>query len=241
MREMSHLTHEQRLDLIRHLPFFAPFDEDEQRLFAGDCARVFCYYTGEFLIQEGADDHSLFILLIGAASVVKEGSAIPFAQLGPGHMFGEVGFLMQHRRTSNVIVHPASPAADKVPDQETERRWRALHALPGQTDPHATAVAILFHQSLLQQLAQASRIKLKQQIIQCLTARVDSMHEQLARLTGEAPLLSMDDALDFILNHPQPLSLESLERTKERIIAQLVGFMEELNRLWISAPLPLHV
>ncbi|MEO5363573.1 MAG: cyclic nucleotide-binding domain-containing protein, partial [Magnetococcus sp. DMHC-8] len=86
MKEITHLTPEQIRTVVEGLPFFAAFTPTEQAMFAGEHTRLVCYQTGEFLIQEGEDDHGLFILLQGAASVVKEGTVIPLAMLGPGDL-----------------------------------------------------------------------------------------------------------------------------------------------------------
>lgn len=228
MKDMSYLTPEQILAIILRLPFFDAFDADEHRLFAGENTRLFCYDTGEFLIQEGDKDRGLFILLAGAASVVKEGASIPLAMLGPGHLFGEIAFLTQRKRTTNVIVHPMPPDIVGNQDLLDPQTIKEFQALLEQNEP-ATAVAIQFHQSILAQMARSTRIKLKNQIIQRLMLRVDTMNERVIQLTGHETLLSVDEGLDFVLRQEQDVSPEVLENTQERIIEQLVEFVEELN------------
>ncbi|MEO5354000.1 MAG: cyclic nucleotide-binding domain-containing protein [Magnetococcus sp. XQGC-1] len=238
MKEISHLTQEQIFNIIIHLPFFTAFDPAEQMLFAGGHARIFCYRTGEFLIQEGGDDHSLFLLLTGAASVVKEGSAIPLAMLGPGDIFGEVGFLMQRKRTTNVIVHPPSSPVSSGQSALWEQLAHTFASELPQEDPLATTVTIQWHRAILQQLERETRIKLKNLVIQRLMTRLDTMNERVTRLTGAAPLLSLDEELERTLQQEQTPSLEMLETTKERIIEQLIGFVEELNRQLLRVPPP---
>ncbi len=236
MKEISHLEPEQILNIIKQLPVFSTFDLTEQTGFSGHHARLFSYHTGEFLIQEGGNDHSLFILLVGAASVVKEGASIPLAMLKPGDLFGEMGFLLQQNRTTNVIVHPPAQTTDEPADLFLPE----CPSLLAQADPQATAMAILFDRAILQQQERGTRIRLKNQIIQCLMARVDAMHEQLARLTDHAPLLPIDAALDGALHQEDDLSPEQLETTQDRIVEQLVTFVEELNRQWVLAPSSSH-
>ncbi|MBF0161227.1 MAG: cyclic nucleotide-binding domain-containing protein [Magnetococcales bacterium] len=241
MQEISHLTNTEILEIINILPFFSPFNSDERVRFAGSYSRICLYHTGEFLIQEGGDDQSLFILLAGAASVVKEGASIPLSVLEPGQMFGEVGFVMQRKRTSNIIAHPPAPVGSSAQQQLRSAIRSACLALSIPIDPAFTTMAIQFHRDILQQQKRATRIKLKEQIIQCLTTRVEGIHEQLTRLTEWTPLLSLDQELESALRHPPPLSLAELERTKERIIEQLIGFMEELNQQWIFCVTSAHV
>lgn len=237
MREIVHLTQEQIVHIVQQIPFFSAFHATEQMLFAKDETRLFSYHNGEFLIQEGGDDHALFFLLVGAASVVKEGAAIPLAMLGPGDMFGEVGFLMQRTRTTNVIVHPPALASDdERPVGPMEPLQPLFHTLLTQSDPPATTIALQFRRTILHTLPWETRITLKNQIIQRLMLRVERMNARLTQLTGHTPQLSIDEALESRLHQEQTPSPELLEATKERIIAQLVAFVEELNRQMVAAP-----
>ncbi|MBF0461019.1 MAG: cyclic nucleotide-binding domain-containing protein [Magnetococcales bacterium] len=240
MQEISHLTQEQILNIVKILPFFAPFSPIEQELFAGEHARIFCYRTGEFLIQEGTDDHTLFLLLAGAASVVKEGTSIPLALLEPGDMFGEVGFLTQRKRTTNVIVHPASLEATPAQIELAAALAEPLQSVYTTFDPPTTTVAMQFQRAILQQQERETRIQLKKNIIQCLLTRVDTMHERLTRLTGCTPLLTIDADLDAALHQEQTPSLALLEETTDRIVEQLLAFVEDLNHRWIAAPSSAH-
>ncbi|MBF0583341.1 MAG: cyclic nucleotide-binding domain-containing protein [Magnetococcales bacterium] len=240
MKEILHLTPEQIVKIIRSLPFFAAFDPDEQIRFAGDETRLSCYHNGEFLIQEGEEDHALFFLLVGAASVVKEGTVIPLAMLGPGDMFGEVGFLMPRRRTTNVIVHPPAMTAPETATHPEDLTPSIFHTLLAESDPTATAVAIRFRRSILQKLERQTRITLKNQIIQCLMERVENMNERLTHLTGHPPQLPIDQELEIALRQEKKPSPATLEQTKERIISQLVAFVEELNRQMVAMPASLR-
>lgn len=235
MKEMLHLSQERRLEILRSVPFFSVFHDAEQRLMVGEQCRVLCYHMGEFLIQEGGKDRSLFTLVAGAASVVKEGSSIPLALLGPGNLFGDVAFLTQRKRTTNVIVHPPplgvtldplALLATCIQDQSGQQDQ------PGQpTQKPDTAVVLEIRHSILTQLPAATRSLLTDQIIQQLMARVETMHERVLRMTGQDPLLTVDEELLLALSQPQQIISEEQEKTKARIIEQLVDFVEELNGL----------
>ena len=229
MKEIVHLTNDQIVDIIQGLPFFAPFDAAEQSVFARHDTRIFCYTMGEFLIQEGNRDRSFFMLLAGAASVVKEGTSIPLAILGPGQLFGEVAFLTQRNRTSNVIVHPPPQDMATDPFAIAPAVMQLSQEILGQNPP-ATAITVQWDQSLLEQMPRATRIKLKDQIIQRLVVRVETMNERIIHLTGQDPLLPIDEELDGILLQKQPISAEAWENTQGHMIEQLVVFVEELNR-----------
>lgn len=229
MQEIHTLTPEQTLLIIQSLPFFEPFSAEEQAVFLGKNARICCYDTGEPLIQEGGEDRSLFILLAGAASVVKEGASIPMAMLGPGDLFGEVAFLTNRRRTTNVIVHPPSRFHQKSDPFFSDLFILVMEGILQQQSGKATAIAIQFHQAILDEMEISTRILLKDQIINRLVKRVDTMNQRVCQLTGNDPLLSVDEELESALLQQQTPSPETSEYTKGRIIEQLMEFMEELN------------
>ena len=64
------------------------------------------FRTGEFLIRENEkNDNALFVMLQGSASVTKNSSPKQFLDtMVAGNVFGEISFLIQIPRTSNVIA-----------------------------------------------------------------------------------------------------------------------------------------
>lgn len=67
---------------------------------------VINYPKGSFIITEGQENDSLYILLKGEAYVTKDESPkVKLAVLKPGNVFGEIAFLMHSPpRLSNVIT-----------------------------------------------------------------------------------------------------------------------------------------
>ena len=58
------------------------------------------YKKGEYIIQEGDEDHSFYILLSGIVSVEKNELSIDHLQAGD--CFGEMGYLTKTKRTASV-------------------------------------------------------------------------------------------------------------------------------------------
>ena len=54
----------------------------------------------EYIIREGEDDNSFYILLSGIVSVEKNGKSVDYLQ--EGNCFGEMGYLTREKRTANV-------------------------------------------------------------------------------------------------------------------------------------------
>ncbi|MEO5331464.1 MAG: cyclic nucleotide-binding domain-containing protein [Magnetococcus sp. YQC-5] len=231
MREITDLDTHDLLMIIQQTAFFTSFSAAEQKLLAGDYTHVVAYDVGEYLIQEGSTkEKSLFLLLSGGASVVKEGASIPLATLYPGDIFGEVSFLTSRMRTSNVIVHPihtvpTHPPGPIMPD------FGALELPVAMRE--ATATALRFDKELMTHMDLPFRIQFKDQIIEHLTCRVELMHEKVVTATGRDPLLTVDPELEEQLRE-KAHSLPELERTKDRLIEQLAEFLDELNHCLVA-------
>ncbi|MBF0626755.1 MAG: cyclic nucleotide-binding domain-containing protein [Magnetococcales bacterium] len=225
MREITGLDIKDFLLIFQQVGFFDPFSDEERRALAGGYTHVVAYDVGEYLIQEGSsEERSFFLLLSGGASVVKQGASIPLASMVPGDFFGEVSFLTTRSRTSNVIVHPPDADLDATPTIPNLFGLGLTSALQS-----ATATVLRFDHALMTSLDPLLRIKIKDQIIQHLTERVDRMHEQVVRVTGHDPMLSVDPELeDQLREGHNPLA--ERERTKDRLIEQLAAFLDELNQ-----------
>ncbi|MBF0178487.1 MAG: cyclic nucleotide-binding domain-containing protein [Magnetococcales bacterium] len=91
--------------LLDSIPFFWNFsDEEKDHLLSLD--NYFeSFKPGEFLIHEDAEDNALYIILKGRAEVTKNSKPKRvIATLEPGTVVGEISFLTNRPRTTNVIA-----------------------------------------------------------------------------------------------------------------------------------------
>lgn len=105
---MDDLTAEERDKIIRimdRIPFFKDFSEYEKRRITSFHTHLQSFKMGAYVIKEGASDTSFYILLTGTVSVVKAGKSSALAQLNAGDFVGEVSFLTNRKRTSNVVAN----------------------------------------------------------------------------------------------------------------------------------------
>lgn len=97
---------EQVTAALRPLPIFAPLS-DEQISRLADHAAVRRFYTGEALVQQGAEGDSLFVVMGGEARVEfknARGEVRVLAIRAPGDFFGEMSLLTGERRSASVIA-----------------------------------------------------------------------------------------------------------------------------------------
>lgn len=92
--------------LLRKTQFFGRFTDEEKKVLLGMPHFFSKFRTGEFLIRENEKgDNALFVMLQGSASVTKNSSPKQFLDtMVAGNVFGEISFLIQIPRTSNVIA-----------------------------------------------------------------------------------------------------------------------------------------
>jgi eukaryotic-like serine/threonine-protein kinase len=89
----------QKFDVIKQLRFFQTFtDVDIWELMRACDWRK--YKKGDYIIQEGDEDHSFYILLSGIVSVEK--NSLHIDHLQAGDCFGEMGYLTKAKRTASV-------------------------------------------------------------------------------------------------------------------------------------------
>ncbi|MBF0339733.1 MAG: cyclic nucleotide-binding domain-containing protein [Magnetococcales bacterium] len=91
--------------MLDNIPFFWSFTEEEKT----QLVNLDCYFEsfqiGDYLIQEDAEDNALFIILKGTAKVTKKSHPDKvITTLEPGTVFGEISFLTQRPRSTNVIA-----------------------------------------------------------------------------------------------------------------------------------------
>ncbi|MEO5331789.1 MAG: cyclic nucleotide-binding domain-containing protein [Magnetococcus sp. YQC-5] len=138
--------------LLESVPFFWTFTDEEKELLLSLDNYFESFKQGELIIQEGAQDTALYIILKGNAYVTK--SSHPkkiIATLTPGTVVGEISFLTQRARSTNVI------AADKM----------ICFTINGET---------------MADLSSQMQHKFKDQLIEILVQRLDTMNQTLVEL-----------------------------------------------------------
>ena len=89
----------QKFDTLKNLEFFQSFtDVDIWELVRACDWRK--YKEGEYIIKEGDEDYSFYILLNGIVNVEKNGHHIDYLQVGD--CFGEMGYITKGKRTASV-------------------------------------------------------------------------------------------------------------------------------------------
>jgi small-conductance mechanosensitive channel/CRP-like cAMP-binding protein len=91
--------------LIGSQPLFASLDPNQLHRLA-KAGRRFRFGQGEYIIEQGANGDSMFILARGSAQVLvtNEGVAIPVGSLNEGECFGEFSLLTGEPRSATVVA-----------------------------------------------------------------------------------------------------------------------------------------
>jgi CRP-like cAMP-binding protein len=86
---------------LKSVPLFAALGKRELRRVA-ECAEEIEVREGEHLLHEGRFAFEFFVIVDGAAAVVRDG--IHVADLGPGDVMGEIGALSHGQRNASVVA-----------------------------------------------------------------------------------------------------------------------------------------
>ncbi|KAI8822849.1 uncharacterized protein EV422DRAFT_381018 [Fimicolochytrium jonesii] len=100
--------------ILRNLPFF-PRDAinaevvssgilDEFLTELSNVVHVRSFCAGDVITQEGEKARAMFFLIKGIVKVISEDGEINFAELRPGSYFGEIGVLLNMKRTATVAA-----------------------------------------------------------------------------------------------------------------------------------------
>lgn len=93
------------LDLIGENSFFEEFFWDEKEELAQSLKAPIVYRPDEILLEQGAEDASLFVLLDGELKVTKnEAQNRELAVLKPGAIFGSIPSLLSQPRNTNILA-----------------------------------------------------------------------------------------------------------------------------------------
>ncbi len=101
-------------DLIKDIPLFETFSNDELQLLAEMDPPVTHYEKDDYLIKEGQLSTTLFLLAEGVCRITREqdGANIQLSRLKPGEIFGEMSWVSGKPRQSNVIANEAVTAIE---------------------------------------------------------------------------------------------------------------------------------
>ena len=103
MKRTSALSAGQMILLLAKIPFFRDFTQSEKELIL-DHAYFFIAKEQETIIQQGGFENDFYILLKGNADVMLDGGSQTLAVLQAGDFFGEISFILNTARSSNVIA-----------------------------------------------------------------------------------------------------------------------------------------
>lgn len=108
MEKIENMDIQKVLGIISRLDVFNQFSEEEMKKIVEFHSSCFFYDKDEYIIEEGNRTTSFFILLSGTVQITKNACSFPITRLEAGEFFGEMAFLANTPRSSNVI------AEDKV-------------------------------------------------------------------------------------------------------------------------------
>lgn len=131
MKRTNQVTANKLTNLMSKIPFFINLTASE-RMQVAKHAQIFVAEANEAIIEKDATDNCFYVLLSGEGKVCLERDHRPVALIGPGDIFGEIGFVLSTPRTSwvvatkvcalirvdNKLLNGIDPAArDKLKDQ----------------------------------------------------------------------------------------------------------------------------
>jgi len=91
-------------DIIKDMPVFEKFSEQEKRIFSNMDHSFLAFNKGDRIITEGGMFSSLYLIIKGSVLITKTDFQAPIGRLGTGQIFGEMSFLSDKPRYSNVIA-----------------------------------------------------------------------------------------------------------------------------------------
>ena len=104
MKTVAQHDREKILSIMDRIAFFNQFSTFEKIDMVEFHTHFFVYEAGEYLIREGDTETSFFILLAGTVSVTVGSPEKQVTHLEPGEIFGEMSFLTDTARTTNVTA-----------------------------------------------------------------------------------------------------------------------------------------
>lgn len=105
MKRITTLGRGRILIILNKVPFFNAFTSFEKEKIVDTDASFYVAQEDEHIIEQNTLDTSFFILLSGTAKVTLDGVKDPLVIVEPGDFFGEIAFIQNTPRTSNVIAN----------------------------------------------------------------------------------------------------------------------------------------
>lgn len=105
MKRITHLGRGKMLIILNKVPFFKDFTPLEREKVIDTDAAFYVANADEYIIEQKTLDTAFYILLNGHARVTLDGVSESLAQVGPGDFFGEIAFIQNTPRTTNVIAN----------------------------------------------------------------------------------------------------------------------------------------
>jgi hypothetical protein len=106
-KEISSEEDEKKVMIMRSLPFFTPFSDQELFIILETSRWLKCN-AGEIVVKEGDTEHSFFIILKGSIRIQKRvGMASmkkPISYLKKGQCFGEMSVLTKQPRSADAVT-----------------------------------------------------------------------------------------------------------------------------------------
>ena len=91
------------LNTISSIPLFENFSKEEKQEFVKSDLSVRRFQSGDTIITEGEKHSSLYLLITGSVSVIKNQNMV-LSTLKPGELFGEMSFLTKKPRHTSVAA-----------------------------------------------------------------------------------------------------------------------------------------
>ncbi len=94
-------------DMIDNIPMCEFFSKEEKEQFAGIDHSVESFQKGDIILKEGDASSVIYLLVKGTALVTQKSdeAQIRLARLGTGEIFGNMSFLSNEPRKSNVVAN----------------------------------------------------------------------------------------------------------------------------------------
>jgi CRP/FNR family cyclic AMP-dependent transcriptional regulator len=105
MKRITNLGRGKILIIMNKVPFFKYFTPIERERVLDNDATFFVANEDEYIIEQDTLDTAFYILLSGSARVTLIDVEESLAAVGPGDFFGEIAFIQNTPRTSNVIAN----------------------------------------------------------------------------------------------------------------------------------------